>query len=235
MKTHIYLEAKKTAHADLQAQRPLLLSIGLFLSMMLVTLSFQIKERVEKEVIDLSTSQTQSEELLEIPITEMPPPPPSVQLPQIIEVPDEAEIVKEMEVSFDVEVGSETKIQEIVIDENSRVEIEDEKADEIFVVVEESAQPINGMSEFYKMTGASIRYPAQARRMGVEGKVFAEFVVGKDGALQDIKIIKGIGSGCDEEAIRVLQLSPKWQPAKQRGKPVKQRIVLPIFFKLQRS
>jgi protein TonB len=68
--------------------------------------------------------------------------------------------------------------------------------------------------------------------MGVEGKVFVQFVIGKDGAISDVKVIKGIGAGCDEEAIRVVQSSPSWNPGKQRGKAVKQRYTLPIIFKL---
>ena len=235
MKTHIYLEAKKTARADLQAQRPLLLSIGLFLSLVIVNLSFQAKQRIDSEVIDLRINQTSTDELLDIPVTEQSPPPPSVQLPKIIEVPDEEEIVKEMEVSFDVEVSAETKVQEITLNPEVTSGLEEEKADEIFVVVEESARPVNGMADFYKVTSSSIRYPAQARRMGVQGRVFVEFVVGKDGTLQDITVIKGIGTGCDEEAIRVIKLSPRWQPAKQRGKAVKQRIVLPLVFKLHQN
>jgi protein TonB len=77
-----------------------------------------------------------------------------------------------------------------------------------------------------------MKYPAQARRMGVEGKVFVQFVIGKDGSINDVKIIKGIGAGCDEEAARVMQSAPPWNPGKQRGKAVKQRYTLPIIFKL---
>jgi protein TonB len=71
-----------------------------------------------------------------------------------------------------------------------------------------------------------------ARRMRVEGKVFVEFVIGKDGQITDVIVIKGIGAGCDEEAVRIIQSSPPWNPGRQRGKPVKQRMVLPIIFKL---
>jgi protein TonB len=235
MKTHIYLEAKKTARADLEAHRPLLLSIGLFLSLSIVTISFQAKQRIEKEVQVLSSNESLNEVLQEVPTTEIPPPPPSMQMPQIVEVPDEVEVVKEIDVSFDVEVGSETRVQEITLAQPSEPEIEKEDVDEVFVVVEESAQPENGMAEFYKLTASNLRYPAQARRMGVEGRVFVQFVVAKDGGLQEVEVIKGIGSGCDEEAVRIVSLSPKWKPAKQRGKPVKQRIVLPILFKLHRG
>jgi protein TonB len=77
-----------------------------------------------------------------------------------------------------------------------------------------------------------MKYPAQARRMGIEGKVFVEFVVDKDGTLTEVKTVKGIGAGCDEEAVRVIQSAPKWKPGKQRGRPVKVRMILPIIFKL---
>ena len=77
-----------------------------------------------------------------------------------------------------------------------------------------------------------MKYPSQAQRMGLEGKVFIEFVVGRDGSIADVKVLRGIGAGCDEEAIRVLKKSPNWSPGKQRGRPVRQRMVLPITFKL---
>jgi protein TonB len=89
------------------------------------------------------------------------------------------------------------------------------------------------MEDFYKYVSKNIEYPKQARRMGIEGKVFVQFVVDKDGSLSDVKVIKGIGAGCDEEAIRVLKESPKWTPGKQRGRPVRVRMSLPIFFKIQ--
>ena len=214
----------------MKKQTKVLVIIGILL---IVIVSFEIKQNVSKESTQLVNTQTTTEELLEIPPTDIPPPPPTLQLPQIVEVPNEADIIEEVQVNFDVEINADTKVQEISINESTVVEDDSEKADEIFIIVEESAVPRDGMSAFYKLTGESIRYPAQARRMNVEGKVFVEFVVNKDGELTDVHVIKGIGSGCDEEAVRVVKLSPPWVPAKQRGKPVRQRIVLPIFFKLK--
>ena len=79
----------------------------------------------------------------------------------------------------------------------------------------------------------NIKYPQEARTKGVEGKVFIEFVVNVDGSLSDFVALKGIGSSCDEEAIRVLQTSTiAWNPGKQQGAAVKQRMVIPIIFKL---
>ena len=77
-----------------------------------------------------------------------------------------------------------------------------------------------------------MEYPSQARRMGIEGRVFVQFVVDKQGNVTEVQSVKGIGAGCDEEAERVLRESPKFKPGKQRGRPVKVRMVLPIIFKL---
>jgi protein TonB len=168
------------------------------------------------------------EEMLEVPPTEQPPPPaPVIQQPQIVEVPDEQEIKEDLNIKFDVEVTEDTKVEAVTVVEEVKEEV-----DEIFTVVEETATPKGGMSAFYKMVSDKMKYPAQARRMGVEGKVFVQFVIGKDGAISDVKVLKGIGAGCDEEAIRVVQSSPSWNPGKQRGKAVKQRYTLPIIFKL---
>jgi TonB family protein len=105
--------------------------------------------------------------------------------------------------------------------------------DEIFSIVEESASPIGGFPELYGYIMKNIKYPQEARTKGVEGKVFIEFVVNLDGSLSDFVALKGIGSGCDEEAIRVLQTSTiAWNPGKQQGTAVKQRMVIPIIFKL---
>lgn len=229
---HPYLEPKKYKNADLTQYRSMFLSLGLTTSLLLVIFAFNIKQKNSVEIKELTNNNLTIEEIIEIPPTSIPPPPPTLQLPQITEVPNEAEIIEEVVANFDVEISSDTKLEDIVLTTASPVEEDHEKADEIFIVVEESAVPKGGMPAFYKMASENLRYPAQARRMNVEGKVFVEFVVDKEGKITDVVLVKGIGAGCDEEAIRILNLSPDWQPAKQRGKPVKQRIVLPIFFKL---
>jgi TonB family protein len=103
---------------------------------------------------------------------------------------------------------------------------------EVFNRVEQSAEPVGGMPQFYDHIGANLKYPEQARKMGVEGRVFVEFVVNEDGTISDVKTVKGIGAGCDMEAARVVALSKAWNPAKNKGQMVKQRMVVPIIFKL---
>lgn len=105
----------------------------------------------------------------------------------------------------------------------------------VFSVVEQSAEPKNGMDEFYKHIATQIKYPAVARSMGIEGRVFVEFVVDTDGTIYDAHPVKGIGGGCDEEAVRVVASSPPWNPGKDKGKAVKQRMVIPIIFQLGNS
>jgi periplasmic protein TonB len=130
---------------------------------------------------------------------------------------------------FDVDITEETKIQEYTPIEVPKIE---EESEEIFIVVEENAEPKGGYPAFYKFVSENIKYPAQARRMNIEGKVYVEFIVGKDGKITEAKAVKGIGGGCDEEAVRIVMAAPPWNPGKQRGKPVRQRMVLPITFKL---
>ena len=103
---------------------------------------------------------------------------------------------------------------------------------EVFSIVEETASPIGGYPVLYEYIGKNLKYPQQARTQGIEGKVFIEFVVNVDGTLSDFVAIKGIGAGCDQEAMNVLKKSPLWNPGKQNGKAVRQRMVIPINFKL---
>jgi TonB family protein len=127
----------------------------------------------------------------------------------------------------------ERKITGVLTVDISKYDLKDEN--EIFTIVEETAQPKNGINEFYANLATQIKYPEQARKTGVEGRVFVEFVVNKDGSLSEVKVLRGIGAGCDSEAMRVVSKSENWNPARQRGKAVKQRIVLPIVFALGKS
>lgn len=209
-------------------------TIGMAMSLAIVLTAFEWKTYEEPKVASLGTLQDVAEEVIEIPPTEQkPPPPPKIVAPEIIEVPDEEDIKQDLEVDLNVEVNQNTVVQrQEVIKVVEPAPVKEEEAEEIFTIVEESAEPIGGMDAFLKYVAKNLKYPAQARRMGIEGKVFVQFVVDKDGSITDIKVVKGIGGGCDEEAVRVLENAPKWKPGKQRGRPVRQRIVLPISFKL---
>lgn len=225
------LEIKKTEHADLDKKEVFFFSISLFITLIMVLGAFEYKQ-YDKPIMELVSRNTNTfEEMLDVPATEIPPTPEViVQQPQLVEVPDEQEIEEEVKFVFDVEVTEDTKIQAVEVIEEPK--IVEEETEQIFTIVEVTASPKDGLAAFYQSMAEQIKYPAQARRMRVEGKVFVEFVIGKDGKITEVKAVKGIGAGCDEEAVRIVQNSPPWNPGRQRGKPVRQRMVLPIIFKL---
>ena len=103
---------------------------------------------------------------------------------------------------------------------------------EVFTVVEELPQYPGGMDALYKYVAGALKYPKQARTLGVEGRVNVQFVIEKDGSITDVKAIDGIGAGCDAEAVRVVQNAASFTPGIQRGKAVRVRMVMPIVFKL---
>ncbi len=225
------IEIKKNPKVDLNSKRGMIFSISMVITLSLVLYAFEWKQ-YDKSVVELTSRQTNVFEIMiEVPSTVIPPPPEViVQQPQLVAVPDEEEVEQEIKFIFDVEVTEETKVEEYKPIEMPKVV--EEEADQIFVIVEENAQPKGGLSEFYQFVSSNIKYPAQARRLNVEGRVYVEFIIGKDGKISDATAVKGIGAGCDEEAVRIIMAAPSWNPAKQRGKPVRQRMVLPITFKL---
>jgi TonB family protein len=102
----------------------------------------------------------------------------------------------------------------------------------IFSKAEDEPTYKGGMQNFYRFLAREIHYPAVAKENNVQGKIFLTFVVNKDGSLSEIRVIRGIGSGCDEESLRVLKLSPKWIPGKLYGVPVRVQYTVPITFTL---
>lgn len=102
----------------------------------------------------------------------------------------------------------------------------------IFTSVEQMPQFPGGMEKFMEYLKTNLKYPAVARQNYVQGKVFVRFIVEKDGSLTDVKIVRGIGNGCDEEAQRLVKSSPKWNPGIQNGTPVRVYYTLPVSFSL---
>ncbi len=104
--------------------------------------------------------------------------------------------------------------------------------DEHFTIVDNGPEPVGGMKNLYTYIQQNLKYPEQARKMGIEGRVFVQFVVSKDGSLTDVQAIKGIGANCDQEAVKVLKNAPRWKPGSIAGKNVGVRMILPITFRL---
>lgn len=230
------MELKKNPKHDIYRQSGLFFSIGLATSMLMVTALFEWKTYDNDNLVQLSnTVDDQYEEVLDIPPTTQPPPPPPQQIymPNIVEVPDEEVIITDLDINLDIEIKESTVIEEY--DYSSYVEEapEEEEVEEIFLIVEEFPEPEGGMEAFYKYVAENLVYPKFASYNGISGKVYVQFIIDKQGNVKDVSIIKGIGGGCDEEALRIVKESPiKWEPGKQRGVPVKVRMVLPITFRI---
>lgn len=106
---------------------------------------------------------------------------------------------------------------------------------EVFTIIEDKPVPQGGIEGWSSYLQNNLKYPTQAKRMGVEGTVYTQFIVEKDGTVSNVRTLKGIGNGCDEEALRVISNSPPWQPGRLRDEPKRVRMVIPIVFKLSRS
>jgi TonB family protein len=132
--------------------------------------------------------------------------------------------------SFD-EISEKTKSSKRGND-LAEVDVKKSTGNKIFTVVEEQPMFPGGIESMYKFLGENIKYPEAASNANVSGRVFLSFVVTETGEINDIQVLKGLGFGCDAEAIRVLKSFPKWQPGKQNGIPVNVRYNLPINFQL---
>jgi periplasmic protein TonB len=100
------------------------------------------------------------------------------------------------------------------------------------VAPDRPTQPVGGNQAFFDWIEKNQKYPLQARQRKIQGKVIMEFVVQADGSLTDARVVKRLGSGLDDEALRLIKSAPKWEPAMFQGKPIKQKMVLPVLFQL---
>jgi len=225
------MEAKKTSKADLENKKSIFFQIGLILALVVVLVAFEYKS-YDKITIDLQARVADdfAEEI--IPITEQkvkpPPPPPPKQVTQIKIVEDDVEVEDDLDI--DVEADDETVVEEYIPPSDDDEEVVEA---EIFTVVESMPSFPGGMGELMKFLGQNINYPTLAKESGIQGRVFINFVVEPNGSISNVKVLRGIGGGCDEEAVRVVKSMPKWSPGKQRGKPVRVSYNFPVKFTLQ--
>lgn len=214
------------------------------------------QEASEKDVlVDLSAQNLEEElpeEEIEIP-DELPPPPLDEPPPEVAQekfLPPEPKKDEEVKIEeppppadkLETAVISNKKVEGVeatnvfipppVVKEVAVIKAEAPKEEDIFVGVEQSPEFPGGEKAMYKFLGDKIQYPAAASRANVSGRVTLQFVVEKDGSIGAIKVLKSVGFGCDEEAIRVVKAMPKWNAGKQNGRPVRVYFTLPIMFTL---
>ncbi|RLD41499.1 MAG: energy transducer TonB [Bacteroidetes bacterium] len=225
------MEVKKTERANIEKNKTTFTLVGLVITLALVWFAFEYKT-YDRTVVELQqTAMLDDEEdvVLQTERAEPPPPPPPPQQTTVIEiVEDDIDVDDDLEI--DAETDDEEEIEEQIIEDDDEGE---DKEEEIFVFVEDQPGYPGGDEARLKYLRDNIKYPEMAKESGIQGTVYVTFVVEKDGRISNVKILRGIGGGCDEEAMRVIKGMPKWKPGKQRGRPVRAQFNMPIRFILQ--
>lgn len=229
------MEIKKTPKADLENRRTLFTEIGLVVALLVVWGAFSYSTK-EKAVASLGedTQVVEVEDM--VPITEETPPPPP-EAPKIPVLSDQIDIVED-----DIKV--EDNFMSLEDDASLGVEIMDYVEEVKEEVVEEEAIPFqlveekpsfNGgdANEFSKWVNSKLQYPEIAKENGVQGRVTLQFTVNPDGSVSNVKVLRGVDSSLDKEAVRVVSMSPKWKPGKQRDRAVKVTYTFPVIFQLR--
>jgi periplasmic protein TonB len=235
------MNLKKNPEVDLEKKKSVFFQVGLVtaLAVVLLALEWTVYERSLSSLGDLQI-ELEEEEMIPITQQEITPPPPPPPQAVVLEIVDDEEEIEDVDIE-----SSET-------DENQVVEII-EMAEEavieepqIFTIVEEmpSMKGCEKAKDEQERTQCTymkiqeylrenVKYPQMAIDAGIKGSVYVNFVVMEDGSITDVKVLRGIGGGCDEEAIRVVKKMPKWNAGKQRGKAVRVSYNMPIKFSLK--
>ena len=222
------MELKKNPEADLERRKSSLRWMGIMAAMAAMLVSFEWKsfDETAKGLGDYQADLVEDEKV-PISFQQPPPPPPPQQQQTVLDIVEDDEDVEEELQMEDTEVDQDTEIE--FIEETAEEVVEDE----IFTIVQDMPSFPGGDGAMLSYLGKNIKYPTLAKDGGIQGTVYVTFVVEKDGRVSDVKVLRGIGGGCDEEAIRVVKSMPRWTPGKQRGKPVKVQYNLPCRFVLQ--
>ena len=226
------MEEKKSPKANLENKKVMFTQIGLIISLLIAWLAFEHKSYDKRQIDEslLNREVVLDEEMVEITKQEE-------QKPQPVEVPQQTtqlEIVDDNVETEDININAEVEQNEVIEEYVAPEVVEEEVVEqEIFQIVEEMPAFPGGEQKLMEYVGKNIKYPQIARETGIQGRVFIGFVVEPDGSVSNVKLLRGIGGGCDEEAMRVVKSMPKWKPGKQRGKAVRVSYMLPVNFKLQ--
>lgn len=223
---------KKNPKYDLERFKSLFVEIGLVIALGLVLMAFEWKKSdntdsgfEQMQVVDIP------EELVEITRQEQPEPPkPEPQTTVLEIVDDNVEVQNELDISAEDDQNKEVAAFVAPVADDAPVQVVEA---EIFTIVEEQPGFPGGEGALMEYLGKNISYPQLARESNIQGTVYVTFVVEPNGSISNVKTLKGIGGGCDEEAIRVVKNMPSWKAGKQRGKPVRVQFNLPIRFILQ--
>jgi len=229
------MEIKKTPKANLENRRLLFTEIGLVIALLAVWGAFSYGTQ-EKTVATLQGDAQVVEVEDMVPITQEAPPPPP-EAPKIPVLSDQIDIVDdniEVEssfISFDDDASLGVEIMDYV-EEVHEEGVEEEAIP--FQLVEQKPSFMGGdANEFSRWVNSRLEYPEIAKENGVQGRVTLQFTVNADGSVSNIKVLRGVDPSLDKEAVRVVSLSPKWEPGRQRDRAVKVTYTFPVIFQLR--
>jgi len=212
---------RKKPEADLRKYYTVFLELGLLITLVIfiIAVKVDITSMAPDEYVLDEQEIVEMEEIVPTTQIETPPPPPRPPVP--VEVPND-EIIDDVDIDIDADwdMGG-------TMDMPPPPEAEEEEED-FFVVVEDMPELIGGLASIQQ----NIRYPEMARRAGIEGRVYVQFIVNERGEVEDPQVIRGIGGGADEEALRAVKQA-QFRPGMQRGRPVRVQYSLPVVFRLQ--
>jgi protein TonB len=218
------LTERKKPRADLRNYYNLYMQIGLIATLVLLLIIFKVpfKSHNNENFSQPQQETVKMEQVVQTHQDVKPPPPPVPQAP--VAVPND-QVINDSPIDLNAELDLNAPIK---MPPPPPPKEDKKKTQQVFVVVEHMPKLIGGLAALQR----KIHYPELARKAGIEGRVYVQFVVDEHGHVQNPKVIRGIGGGCDEEALRAVKTA-RFRPGMQRGRPVKVRYSLPIVFKLQ--
>ena len=229
------MEIKKSEKASLENKRLLFAEVGLIAALLVVFAGFESSTRAREVAVLQGNTQIDDDDDIMAVTLETPPPAPEV--PALPMLSDELEIVDDdVTVELDFQSLDDTDvpvdIQEYIHQEVIEEEVEEEV---IFVGNVEEKPTFNGgdANEFSKWVNTRLVYPEIAKENGIEGRVTLQFTIGKEGRLEDVKVLATPDETLAKEAVRVVSSSPKWKPGKQRDRAVKVSYVFPVIYRLR--
>ncbi len=236
------MENNQQALKDVYHQRTIFFQIGLIMSLSFVMIAFEWKFYDDSEQVDLKVNHT-STIILDNPFvieeTRTLPTPAAIKegiivksgkaISKIQKIEEQLALIHPLDIKTDIQ-PTDSIIKKSIPPPPPMTDCG--LTCDYFLIEENFPTPKEGMKTFYEYLSKNIQYPRKAREQGIQGKVQVQFVVGKDGKFTDFKILEGVGGGCDEEALRVLKDAPAWNAGKQRGRPVRVQMSIPISFML---
>ena len=229
------MEIKKSEKANLENKKLLFVEIGLVVSLAITLFAFEwTSTETGTAVLEDNTEVLVEEEMISTQMDTPPPPPAAPKIPVLSDnidiVDDEIEIEDDMfmnledDASLGVEIMDYVEVEEEVVEEEAIP----------FQLVEEKPSFQGGDANmFSKWVNSRLVYPEIAKENGVQGRVTLQFTVEKDGSVTKVKVLRGVDPSLDKEAVRVVSMSPKWKPGKQRDRAVPVTYTFPVIFQLR--